>query len=92
VGGEAPVTPVSSPDSSSLDLSYKPCDNRYHFYFWNRIASTRYQLVPRGDTNEAAQDLCVMVRMGDRDIHMIDGVIAHMMMEGTMIELSHYIS
>jgi hypothetical protein len=27
VGGEAPVTPVSSPDSSSLDLSYKPCDN-----------------------------------------------------------------
>jgi hypothetical protein len=28
VGGEAPVTPVSSPDSSSLDLSYKPCDNR----------------------------------------------------------------
>jgi hypothetical protein len=28
VGGEAPVTPVSSPDSSPLDLSYKPCDNR----------------------------------------------------------------
>jgi hypothetical protein len=28
VGGEAPVTPVSSLDSSSLDLSYKPCDNR----------------------------------------------------------------
>jgi hypothetical protein len=27
VGGEAPVTPVSSLDSSSLDLSYKPCDN-----------------------------------------------------------------
>jgi len=31
VGGEAPVTPVSSPDSSSLDLSYKPCDNRTNF-------------------------------------------------------------
>jgi hypothetical protein len=28
VGGEAPVTPVSSLDSSSLNLSYKPCDNR----------------------------------------------------------------
>jgi hypothetical protein len=27
VGGEAPVTPVSSLDSSSLNLSYKPCDN-----------------------------------------------------------------
>jgi hypothetical protein len=30
VGGEAPVTPVSSLDSSSLNLSYKPCDNRVH--------------------------------------------------------------
>ena len=30
MGGEAPVTPVSSPDSSSLDLSYKPCDNMDH--------------------------------------------------------------
>jgi hypothetical protein len=28
VGGEAPVTPVLSLDSSSLNLSYKPCDNR----------------------------------------------------------------
>jgi len=28
VGGEAPVTPVLSLDSSSLDLSYKPCDNK----------------------------------------------------------------
>jgi hypothetical protein len=56
--------------------------------FGTGFASTRYQLVPRGDTNEAAQDLRVMVRMGDREIHMTDGVIAHMMIEGTMIELS----
>ena len=28
MGGEAPVTSVSSLDSSSLNLSYKPCDNR----------------------------------------------------------------
>jgi hypothetical protein len=28
VGGEAPVTPVSTLDSSSFNLSYKPCDNR----------------------------------------------------------------
>jgi hypothetical protein len=28
VGGEAPVTPVLSIDSSYLNLSYKPCDNR----------------------------------------------------------------
>jgi hypothetical protein len=27
VGGEAPVTPVSSLDSSYFNLSYKPCDN-----------------------------------------------------------------
>jgi hypothetical protein len=38
VGGEAPVTPVSSPDSSSLDLSYKPCDNRELL----KVAETRY--------------------------------------------------
>jgi hypothetical protein len=31
VGGEAPVTPVSSLDSSSLNLSYKPCDNKDYF-------------------------------------------------------------
>ena len=61
---------------------------RYHFYFETGLSSTRYQLVPRGDTNEAAQDLRVMVRMGDNKIHMTDGVIAHMMIEGTMIELS----
>jgi hypothetical protein len=30
VGGEAPVTPVLSLDSSYLDLSYKPCDNSLH--------------------------------------------------------------
>jgi hypothetical protein len=28
VGGEAPVTPVLSLDSSYLNPSYKPCDNR----------------------------------------------------------------
>jgi hypothetical protein len=28
VGGEAAVTPVLSLDSSYLNLSYKPCDNR----------------------------------------------------------------
>jgi hypothetical protein len=27
VGGEAPVTPVSTLDSSYFNLSYKPCDN-----------------------------------------------------------------
>jgi hypothetical protein len=30
VGGEAPVTPVLSLDSSHLNPSYKPCDNRYN--------------------------------------------------------------
>ena len=30
----------------------------------------------REGTNGAAQDLCVMVRMEDREIHMIAGVIA----------------
>jgi len=29
VGGEAPVTPVLSLDSSCLNPSYKPCDNRH---------------------------------------------------------------
>jgi hypothetical protein len=38
--------------------------------------------------NEAAQDMCVMFRMGDIEIHMIDGVIAHRMIEGIMIKLS----
>jgi hypothetical protein len=32
VGGEAPVTPVSTLDSSSFNLSYKPCDNMAHSY------------------------------------------------------------
>ena len=54
----------------------------------------QYQVPTRthGDTNEAAQDLCIMVRVGDREIHMTDGVISHMMMKGMMIELSCYIS
>jgi hypothetical protein len=42
----------------------------------------------RGDTNAAAQDLCVMVRIGDRDIRMTAGVSAHRMIEGIMIKLS----
>jgi hypothetical protein len=42
----------------------------------------------RGDTNEAAQDLCVMIRMGDREIRMTAGVNAHGMIEGIMIKLS----
>jgi hypothetical protein len=54
----------------------------------HRIASTRYQLVPRGDTNEAAQDSRVLARVGDNEVYMTDGVIVHMMIEGTMIELS----
>jgi hypothetical protein len=29
VGGEAPVTPVSTLDSSYFNLSYKPCDNTH---------------------------------------------------------------
>jgi hypothetical protein len=33
-----------------------------------------------------------MARMGDSAKYMTDGVIAHMMIEGTMIELSRYIS
>jgi hypothetical protein len=32
VGGEAPVTPVLSLDSSYLNPSYKPCDNRILTY------------------------------------------------------------
>jgi hypothetical protein len=31
VGGEAPVTPVLSLDSSYLNPSYKPCDNRSYY-------------------------------------------------------------
>ena len=52
------------------------------------LASTRYQLVPRGDTNEAAKDPCVMARVGDSAIYMIDGVITHMLIEGEIIEQS----
>jgi hypothetical protein len=49
----------------------------------------RYQVPTRtrGDTNGAAQDLCVMVRMGDREIHMTAGVSAHRLLEGIMIKL-----
>ena len=53
-----------------------------------RIASTRYQLVPCGDTNKVAQDSRVLARVGDNEIYMKDGVIAHMRIEGTVIELS----
>ena len=44
----------------------------------------RYQVPTRtrGDTNGAAQDLCVMVRMGDREIRMTVGVSAHRVLEG----------
>jgi hypothetical protein len=34
------------------------------------------------------KDLCVMVRMGDNEIHTTAGVIAHRMIEGIMIKLS----
>jgi hypothetical protein len=61
---------------------------RYYFYFETGFASTRYQLAPRGDTNEAAKDPRVMARMGDSAIYITDGVITHMMIEGTIIELS----
>jgi hypothetical protein len=45
VGGEAPVTPVSSLDSSSLDLSYKPCDNiTGRVPFTEGFLSSGYQL------------------------------------------------
>jgi hypothetical protein len=52
------------------------------------FASTRYQLAPCGDTNKATTDSHVMARVGDSEVYMTDGVIAHMMIEGTMIELS----
>ena len=61
---------------------------RCYFYFKIGFSSTRYQLVPRGDTNEAAKDPRVMARVGDSAIYMTDGVITHMMIEGTIIELS----
>jgi hypothetical protein len=41
----------------------------------------------RGDTNGAAQDLCIMVRMGDREIRMTAGVSARRLLEGIMIKL-----
>jgi len=49
----------------------------------------RYQVPTRtrGDTNGAAQDLCIMVRRGDREIRMTTGVIAHRVLEGIMIKL-----
>ena len=34
------------------------------------------------------KDLCVMIRMGDREIRMTAGVSAHRMIEGIMIKLS----
>ena len=61
---------------------------RYYFYFEIGFASTRYQLVPRGDTNEVAQDLRVMARVGDSAIYMIDEVTTHMLIEGEIIEQS----
>jgi hypothetical protein len=42
-----------------------------------------------GDTNGAAQYLCIMVRMGDKEIRMIAGVIAHRVIEGLMMKLGH---
>jgi hypothetical protein len=35
VGGEAPVTPVSTLDSSYFNLSYKPCDNKLQYISTN---------------------------------------------------------
>ena len=61
---------------------------RYHFYFETGLASTRYQLVPRGDTNEAAKDQRDMARVVDSAIYMIDWVITHMLIQGKIIELS----
>jgi len=55
---------------------------------WTGFVSTRYQLAPRGDTNEAAKDPCVMARVRDSAIYMIDGVITHMLIQGEIIELS----
>ena len=49
-----------------------------------------YHLVPRGDTNEAAKDSRVMARVGDSVKYMTDGVITHMMIEGTIIALICY--
>jgi hypothetical protein len=49
------------------------------------FASTRYQLAPCGDTNKAATDSRIMDRGGDIEVYMTDGVIAHTMIEGTMI-------
>jgi hypothetical protein len=49
VGGEAPVTPVSSLDSSSLNLSYKPCDNRFDStHVVEGVGWVRFQLESRG--------------------------------------------
>ena len=49
---------------------------------WTGFASTRYQLAPHGDTNEDTKDLCVMARVGDSAIYMINGVITHMLIQG----------
>jgi hypothetical protein len=40
------------------------------------------------NANEAAQDPCVMIRMGDREIRMTAGVSAHRRIEGIMVKLS----
>jgi hypothetical protein len=45
VGGEAPVTPVSSLDSSSLDLSYKPCDKGLSIHPVGSSAPWRFKLI-----------------------------------------------
>jgi hypothetical protein len=49
----------------------------------------RYQVPTRthGDTTGSTQDLCVMDRMGDKEIRMTAGVIAHRVLEGIMIKL-----
>jgi hypothetical protein len=74
VGGEAPVTPVLSLDSSYLNPSYKPCDNKPEAgagHSLEEISSnnihlpplerghTQAQLPPALDNNSRAIHLCL---------------------------------
>ena len=47
MGGEAPVTPISSLDSSYLNLSYKPCNNKRLIHSFVHLESFRGSIEKR---------------------------------------------
>jgi hypothetical protein len=61
---------------------------RYYFYFKQDLPVPGTSSYPVEIPTKLLKDPRVMARGGDSETYMTDGVIAHMMIEGTMIELS----